>query len=214
MAKASDNVFPYVHVAPAAAPASPSAGSERLYLDSADGNKLKRKDSSGTVTTIEGGSAAVPTASATRTAGDVTLSYSASLTAVNSGLDLTLAASTGDVIELAMYGAISGHSTGSSAMNVNLTAKTRVSAADVNNVAPSGATFVPAWFVPDVAAASGPPVNLGGSHLYTVQSGDISGGTVTFRFYYQTDNAGAATRTLYAASGTLPLTVYAKNLRH
>lgn len=54
MAKASDNVFPYVHVAPAAAPASPSAGSQRLYLDSADGNKLKRKDSSGTVTTIEG----------------------------------------------------------------------------------------------------------------------------------------------------------------
>ena len=58
MAKASDNVFPYVHVAPAAAPASPSAGSQRLYLDSADGNKLKRKDSSGVVTTIEGGSGA------------------------------------------------------------------------------------------------------------------------------------------------------------
>jgi hypothetical protein len=57
MAKASDNVFPYLHVAPAAAPASPSAGSQRLFLDSADGNKLKRKDSSGTVTTIEGGSA-------------------------------------------------------------------------------------------------------------------------------------------------------------
>ena len=55
MAKASDNVFPYVHVAPAAAPSSPAAGSQRLYLDSADGNKLKRKDSSGTVTTIEGG---------------------------------------------------------------------------------------------------------------------------------------------------------------
>lgn len=55
MAKASDNVFPYVHVAPAAAPASPAAGSQRLFLDSADGNKLKRKDSSGTVTVVEGG---------------------------------------------------------------------------------------------------------------------------------------------------------------
>ena len=58
MAKASANVFPYVHLAPAAAPASPAAGSQRLYLDSGDSNKLKRKDSSGTVTTIEGGGAA------------------------------------------------------------------------------------------------------------------------------------------------------------
>ena len=56
MAKASDNVYPYVHVAPAAAPSSPAAGSQRLYLDSGDSNKLKRKDSSGTVVTIEGGS--------------------------------------------------------------------------------------------------------------------------------------------------------------
>ena len=53
MAKASDNLYPYVHVVPAAAPASPAAGSERLFLDSADGNKLKRKNSSGSVTTIE-----------------------------------------------------------------------------------------------------------------------------------------------------------------
>lgn len=55
MAKASDNLYPYVHLVPAAAPASPSAGSQRIYLDSGDSNKLKRKDSSGTVTTIEGG---------------------------------------------------------------------------------------------------------------------------------------------------------------
>lgn len=62
MAKASDNVFPYLHVAPAAAPASPAAGSQRLFLDSADGNKLKRKDSSGVVTTIEGGAGVTYTA--------------------------------------------------------------------------------------------------------------------------------------------------------
>jgi hypothetical protein len=55
MPKASDNLFPYVHLVPAAAPASPAAGAERIYLDSGDGNKLKRKDSSGTVTTVEGG---------------------------------------------------------------------------------------------------------------------------------------------------------------
>jgi hypothetical protein len=55
VAKASANLFPYVHLVPAAAPASPAAGAERIYLDSGDGNKLKRKNSSGTVTTVEGG---------------------------------------------------------------------------------------------------------------------------------------------------------------
>lgn len=59
MAKASDNLFPYLHLVPAAAPSSPAAGAERVYLDSADG-KLKRKDSSGTVTTIEGGGSSTP----------------------------------------------------------------------------------------------------------------------------------------------------------
>ena len=54
MAKASDNLYPYVHVVPAAAPTSPATGAERLFLDSADGNKLKRKNSAGTVTPIEG----------------------------------------------------------------------------------------------------------------------------------------------------------------
>lgn len=69
MAKASANLFPYVHLVPAAAPASPAAGSQRLYLDSGDGNKLKRVDSGGTVTTVEGGggSAAFIGAAAVRT---------------------------------------------------------------------------------------------------------------------------------------------------
>lgn len=60
MAKASDNLFPYLHLVPAAAPASPAAGAERLFLDSGNGNKLSRKNSSGTVSVIEsaGGSAA------------------------------------------------------------------------------------------------------------------------------------------------------------
>lgn len=60
MAKASDNLFPYVHLVPAAAPSSPASGSQRMYLDSGDSNKLKRKDSSGTVTTVEGSSGTIP----------------------------------------------------------------------------------------------------------------------------------------------------------
>lgn len=60
MAKASDNLFPYVHLVPAAAPAAPAAGAERLFLDSGDSNKLKRKNSAGTVTTVEGGGSVTP----------------------------------------------------------------------------------------------------------------------------------------------------------
>lgn len=58
MAKASDNQYPYVHLVPAVAPANPTAG-ERLYLDSADGNKLKRRSTAGVVTTVEGAGTAI-----------------------------------------------------------------------------------------------------------------------------------------------------------
>lgn len=52
---ASDNAFPKLVVTEGSAPASPSAGQQKLFIDSAD-HKLKRKDSGGTVTTVEGGS--------------------------------------------------------------------------------------------------------------------------------------------------------------
>jgi hypothetical protein len=54
MTKASDNPFPSVLVAEGTTPASPAAGDQRLFVDSAD-HKLKRVNSSGTVTTVEGG---------------------------------------------------------------------------------------------------------------------------------------------------------------
>jgi hypothetical protein len=53
MAKASDNPFPSVLVVEGSAPSSPSAGNQRVFIDTAD-HKLKRVNSSGTVTTIEG----------------------------------------------------------------------------------------------------------------------------------------------------------------
>lgn len=52
--KASDNEFPSVLLGEGAAPANPPAGSQRLFVDSAD-HKVKRVDSSGTVTGLEGG---------------------------------------------------------------------------------------------------------------------------------------------------------------
>jgi len=54
---ASDNAFPSVLVTEGTAPASPASGKQRVYIDSAD-HHLKRKNSSGTVTDLEGGTAA------------------------------------------------------------------------------------------------------------------------------------------------------------
>lgn len=57
MAKASDNQFPSVLIGEGSAPASPGAGTQRVFIDTAD-HKLKRKDSAGTVTIIESSGAA------------------------------------------------------------------------------------------------------------------------------------------------------------
>lgn len=55
MAKASDNVFPKLIVSEGSTPTTPSSGQQKLFIDSAD-HKVKRVDSSGVVTTVEGGS--------------------------------------------------------------------------------------------------------------------------------------------------------------
>src|SRR5881392_3327219 len=61
MVKASDNEFPSFLVKEGTAPASPAAGDQRLFIDSAD-HVLKRKNSSGTVTSVESSGGAPSTA--------------------------------------------------------------------------------------------------------------------------------------------------------
>lgn len=51
--KASDNPFPTFLAVEGTTPASPAAGRQKLFIDSAD-HKLKRVNSSGTVVTVEG----------------------------------------------------------------------------------------------------------------------------------------------------------------
>lgn len=58
MTKASDNLFPKVLIVEGTAPSSPSSGDQALFIDSAD-HKLKRKNSSGAVTTIESAAASL-----------------------------------------------------------------------------------------------------------------------------------------------------------
>lgn len=55
MTKASDNAFPSILITEGTEPSAPSAGTQRLYIDSTT-HKLKRTDSSGTDVTIEGAS--------------------------------------------------------------------------------------------------------------------------------------------------------------
>lgn len=54
MAIGSDNKFPKIIITEGSAPSSPSAGDQKLYIDSAD-HHLKRKNSSGSVTDLEPG---------------------------------------------------------------------------------------------------------------------------------------------------------------
>lgn len=56
MAKASDNQFPKMLLVPVdPATITPPAGTFALLSDSTDSNKIKRKSSAGTLTTVEGG---------------------------------------------------------------------------------------------------------------------------------------------------------------
>lgn len=61
MTVASDNIFPKIILSEDAAPASPSAGDFKLYVDSSD-HLFKMKNSSGTVTTFGSGIADMGTA--------------------------------------------------------------------------------------------------------------------------------------------------------
>lgn len=95
MTKGSDNEFPSVLYKEGSAPANPAAGDQRTFIDSAD-HKFKRVNSSGTVTTIEGGggSAVANSARVLYTGGDKTTTSSTfvDVDATNAKLTLTTGA--------------------------------------------------------------------------------------------------------------------------
>ncbi len=135
------------------------------------------------------------TAQTSRTAGDVTMNSTAAFTAdVDTAMDLTVAAVTGDKVELQFHGSV-----GAEAVFVAFDFVTRVAAADVN-FASSGNGTPYTYGIPGSRAEQGDNLSVNASTLYTVQAGDISGGNVTFRLRYKTGTA--ADRTLYASAGT------------
>jgi hypothetical protein len=97
MTAASDNKFPKVIITEGSAPSSPSAGDQKLYIDSSS-HHLSRKNSSGTVVDLETNQATgfATTAHAECTA-DVTLSTPNTLTD-STGASVSLAAGTWDII--------------------------------------------------------------------------------------------------------------------
>lgn len=168
------------------------------------------KDSAGAVTepfTAGGGSGQglVDFAFATRTAGDVTCSADQIWADVDTGIDLTLTAATGDRLEIG----ISGCCTGTEAVSLNLTAMSIVSAAPVNDLATGAAPSNTTNGVSGWRIQTGTAFNCTGAFICALQAGDISGGTVTIRLRYRTSSN---TNRVLRADTAIPLHWYAKNL--
>lgn len=153
-----------------------------------------------------GGGGSVTHKTTTRTAGDITLNQN-TWTNVNTGLDLAIAAATGDTLEFHINAM-----TTTASVDTYLDGVTLVSGSPVNSLAKKGAAPLTndnagvQWLIPSGTRLGGGWAPL----IYVVQAGDISGGTVTVRLRYL--NSSTTSRTLYAGSGSFPLTVTLKNL--
>lgn len=184
-----------------------AAADYRILFLGEDG-LLHVKDSSGTVTdpfTAGGGSGQglVDMARSKRTAGNVTCNNT-NWTAVDTGTDLTMSCTAGDIIEVSL----SAGAFGTEAVTLNLTAQTVPGGTPTNDIATDTAVSnttngVGAWRV--ASSASG---NIGGTVQYVSVSGDISGGNIVLRLMYRT--ASASNRVLTASDP--PLHFSAKNL--
>lgn len=122
----------------------------------------------------------------TRTSGDVTVS-STSWAAVDTGLDIAIPASIGDVLELTISALFS---------NASPTANNDVGivvSGSVASRASGSSNGVGSWNVRGSNYFS-----AGGAFFYTVQSGDLASGEITLRWLAKLETSGS--RTLYASS--------------
>jgi hypothetical protein len=175
----------------------------RLATGTPDGTKFVRDD--GTLAAPSGGSGTAKKGiKAVRTAGNVTVG-STSWTAVDTALDLVVAAVAGDVIVLSL----SGRTITSTVNPILLDMHTWVSGAGVNCVSLNAAVSATVEGVGAWRGVNSTDSGVGGSVGYTVQSGDIVSGNVTFRLVVRMVSA-TGTR-LVVADGTNPLQVMAQN---
>ena len=171
-----------------------------LTADSAETTGMKWATPSG------GGGAIVDYDLQRYTAGNITLNNT-SWTDVSGPADLSVSASTGDLIEVGI-----SCLWGSEALESYLDFATRVGGSAVNYV--SGGTAgasnrgVVGWQSFMGPAGGGMNVASVGSIIYAVQAGDISGGTVTLRLRFRTSSA--SNKTLFATSD-IPLHLFVTN---
>ncbi len=187
---------------------NPDADYRRLFLG--EDGLLHVKDSAGTVTApyVTGsgtGQGLVDYGFARRTSGDVTITADAVWANVDTGMDLTLTASSGHTVEVG----VSVRCANTTAVSMNFDVVSIVSAAPVNSfstgAAPSDSNDgVAGWRI-------GSSLNEGraGSIMYTLQAGDITGGTVVCRLRVRTSST---TNRDITASAVSPLVFWAKNL--
>jgi hypothetical protein len=154
-------------------------------------SSVERMSSLSLVRIGSGGSPGLYSARAKRTSGSITLN-STSWANVDTGLDLTVKAVVGDVLQVNITGLA-----GSASPAIGFDAVTLVSGSPVTSVSGSDASDYGFIFVP---ALGDTPIS--GTIQYVVQSGDISGGNVTLRLRYKTSSA--TNRTLYAGTGGNP----------
>lgn len=123
---------------------------------------------------------------------------------VTTGLDITLPATTGDVIEVCLNAAGNGHASYSGFID----AVTLVSGSPVNYISGNGSTGlgVQGWR----SVQESPYFHTGSPAHYTLVSGDISGGLVTLRLRFKTENA-AFSFVIFGAS-TYAFAFVARNL--
>lgn len=127
------------------------------------------------------------------TAGDVAVTATTAATPTTLYDGITVSASTGDVLAI-----IAGYSSGSDTEAIRVNGVTLDNSnAQVNFVGP-GTLGVRAW-----GSAANEPTDVGGTQLYTVQSGDIrTGGVVKVRLIAWLSSAGSRT---ISASSSVPI---------
>jgi len=141
----------------------------------------------------------------TRSAGNLTLN-STNWANVDTGLDITLAAQAGDVLEASLSAVVDAN-----AVILYLDVVTVVSAAPVNSFGKKGAVTaaplpagVSSWYcAASVLTMVGAPIH------YTAVAGDLASGLVTLRLRYAT---ATATNRILNADSNVPVEFCVKNL--
>lgn len=138
----------------------------------------------------------------TQHAGSNVAITSTSFVAVNTALDIPLAAQVGDVIEASV-----SLTTQNQASILNLDAATVISGSVVNRFNPTSNFGNPGWCVRgnDYFPATG-------STWYTLVAGDIANGLVTVRLLARIEAAGSRTILGQAVAGEPPIRFFAQNL--